>query len=141
MPEELDAEQIEKIISKRPKLKEKLEELQEDGIEIDCWKLDGEKPESRNLLLLVRRTYRELKGKTDYLLLMSRPGKNGEVNVWKCPAIMPGSQKKHAGGRPVEYGLKEREEAKRLRDEGKSIRGIAQRMQASTTTIQRLLHQ
>ena len=43
------------------------------------------------------------------------------------------------GGRPVKYGDKEREQAKALRADGLSIRKIADQMDCSTFTVQRLL--
>lgn len=43
------------------------------------------------------------------------------------------------GGRPVQYGDKEREQAKALRAYGLSIRKIADQMDCSTFTVQRLL--
>ncbi len=43
------------------------------------------------------------------------------------------------GGRPIEYGDKAKEQAKALRDDGLSIRKIADEMDCSTFTVQRLL--
>ena len=43
------------------------------------------------------------------------------------------------GGRPIKYGDKERAQAKALREDGMSIRKIANELDCSTFTVQRLL--
>ena len=139
MLEYLEGRELEEITSKRPNLKAKLADLQEDGIKLDLWKMDTWATGERPLLLLARMTYSSLPGKADYRLIMSQPGKNGAVCTWECPAVMPGAEQKNAGGRPVKYGQEAKERAKALRTDGFSIRGIAKEMNASTYTIQRLL--
>ncbi len=139
MMEYLEQRQIEEITSKRPNLKAKLADLQEDGIKLDLWLLDKWATGKRPLLLLARTTYSSLSGKADYRLIMSQPGKNGAVITWQCPAVMPGAEQKNAGGRPVKYGQEAKERAKALRAENLSIRKIAAEMGASTFTVQKLL--
>lgn len=135
----LDKEQIKELTDKRPKLKEKLEGYVEDGIKLDLWQVDTWAAGKRPLLLLARMTYSSLPGKADYRLIMCQPGKQGAVYTWECPATMPGVEQKNQGGRPVKYGQEQKEQAKKLRESGLSIRKIAEQMNASTFTIQRLL--
>lgn len=135
----LESRELEAIIAKRPRLKEKLEGWQGDGIKVDLWQVDTWAAGKRPLLLLARMTYSSLPGKADYRLIMSQPGKNGAAYSWECPAVMPGAKVEHPGGRPRKYGHEAKERAKALRADGFSIRGIAAEMGASTFTIQKLL--
>lgn len=139
MMEYLEKWQLEEILSKRPRLKEKLAGLQEDGVKLDLWLLESWTAGKKPLLLLARITVKALPGKADYKLIMSQPGKNGAVITWQCPAVMPGAEQKNAGGRPVKYGQEAKERAKALRAENLSIRKIAAEMGASTFTVQKLL--
>ena len=137
--EYLEKRQLEEILSKRPRLKDKLADLQEDGVKLDLWLMESWTAGKKPLLLLARITYESLPGKAEYKLIMSQPGKNGAVITWQCPAVMPGAAQKNAGGRPVKYGQEAKEIAKALRAENFSIRKIADEMGASTFTVQRLL--
>ena len=139
MMEYLEKRQLEEILSKRPRLKDKLAGLQEEGIKLDLWLMESWTAGKKPLLLLLRMTYSSLPGKADYRLIMSQPGKNGAVITWQCPAVMPGAEQKNTGGRPVKYGQEAKERAKALRAENFSIRKIATEMGASTFTVQRLL--
>ena len=139
MMEYLEKWQLEEILSKRPRLKDKLADLQEDGVKLDLWLMESWTAGKKPLLLLARMTYEALPGKAEYRLIMSQPGKNGAVITWQCPAVMPGAGQKNAGGRPVKYGQEAKERAKALRAENLSIRKIAAEMGASTFTVQRLL--
>lgn len=139
MMEYLEKRQLEEILCKRPRLKDKLAGLQEEGIKLDLWLMESWTAGKKPLLLLLRMTYSSLPGKADYKLIMSQPGKNGAVITWQCPAVMPGAEQKNAGGRPVKYGQEAKERAKALRAENFSIRKIATEMGASTFTVQRLL--
>ena len=139
MMEYLEKRQLEEILSKRPRLKDKLAGLQEEGIKLDLWLMESWTAGKKPLLLLLRMTYSSLPGKADYRLIMSQPGKNGAVITWQCPAVMPGAEQKNAGGRPVKYGQEAKERAKALRAENLSIRKIAAEMGASTFTVQKLL--
>ena len=137
--EYLEKRQLEEILSKRPRLKDKLADLQEDGVKLDLWLMESWTAGKKPLLLLARITYESLPGKAEYKLIMSQPGKNGAVITWQCPAMMPGAAQKNAGGRPVKYGQEAKERAKALRAENFSIRKIAAKMGASTFTVQKLL--
>ena len=139
MMEYLEKWQLEEILSKRPRLKEKLAKFQEDGVKLDLWQMESWTAGKKPLLLLARITVAALPGKADYKLIMSQPGKNGAVITWQCPAVMPGAEQKNAGGRPVKYGQEAKERAKAMRAENLSIRKIAAEMGASTFTVQRLL--
>ena len=48
-------------------------------------------------------------------------------------------KRKESTGRPVKYGLKAKIQARKLKEQGKSIRKIAEIMEASTFTVQKLL--
>ena len=139
MMEYLEKRQLEEILSKRLRLKDKLADLQEDGVKLDLWLMESWTAGKKPLLLLARITYESLPGKAEYKLIMSQPGKNGAVITWQCPAVMPGAAQKNAGGRPVKYGQEAKEIAKALRAENFSIRKIADEMGASTFTVQRHL--
>ena len=139
MMEYLEKRQLEEILSKRPRLKDKLADLQEDGVKLDLWLMESWTAGKKPLLLLAIMTYEALPGKAEYRLIMSQPGKNGAVITWQCPAVMPGAGQKNAGGRPVKYGQEAKERARALRAENLSIRKIAAEMGASTFTVQRLL--
>ena len=139
MMEYLEKRQLEEILSKRPRLKDKLAGLQEEGIKLDLWLMESLTSGKKPLLLLLRMTYSSLPSKSDYRLIMSQPGKNGAVITWQCPAVMPEAGQKNVGGRPVKYGKEAKERAKALRAENFSIRKIATEMGASTFTVQKLL--
>lgn len=142
MIEYLEKWRLEEITSKRPRLKEKLESWQEDGVKLDLWLMESWTAGKKPLLLLARITVEALPGKPEYRLIMSQPGKNGAVCTWECPAVLPGAKAepgKHPGGRPKKYGEEERAKAKQMRADGFSIRAIAGVMGASTFTVQKLL--
>ena len=128
----LEGKELEAITGRRPKLKEQLDQMREDCTRLDVWKM-GER--TRPLLLLARMTYKSM-GKQEYFLILSNPG---GVTVWECPPVMPGATVKHKGGRPPKYGPDAVEIAKEMRAKGETIRGIAEEMEASTATIQKLL--
>ena len=48
-------------------------------------------------------------------------------------------KRKESSGRPVKYGLKAKIQARKMKEEGNSIRKIAELMGASTFTVQKLL--
>ena len=48
-------------------------------------------------------------------------------------------KRKESTGRPVKYGLKAKIQARKLKEQGNSIRKIAEIMEASTFTVQKLL--
>ena len=132
MLEWLEGKELEAVTEKRPKLKEQLERMREDCTRLDVWQM-GER--TRPLLLLVRMTYASM-GKQEFFLVLSNPG---SVTVWECPPVMPGATVKHKGGRPPQYGPDAVEIAWGMRASGETIRGIAEKMGASTATIQKLL--
>ena len=141
MLEYLEGRELEEITSKRPRLKEKLDEWRDDWIKVDLWKMDGGTVGKKPLLLLARLTF-ESQSKTEYKMVMSQPGASGSVYTWECPAVMPGAkleQEKSHGGRPVTYGRDAVERVKALRDKRLSIREIAKEMNCSTYTVQKLL--
>ena len=141
MLEYLEGRELDSITSKRPQLKEKLDEWRDDWIKVDLWKMDGGTAGKKPLLLLARLTFESM-GKTEYKILMSQSGKDGAVYTWECPAVMPGAkleQEKSHGGRPVKYGRDDVEKVKALRDKRLSIREIAKEMNCSTYTVQKLL--
>lgn len=132
MLEWLKGKELEAVTEKRPKLKEQLERMREDCTRLDVWQM-GER--TKPLLLLARMTYASM-GKQEYFLILSNPG---SVTVWECPPVMPGATVKHKGGRPPQYGTDAVEIAWGMRASGETIRGIAEKMGASTATIQKLL--
>ena len=130
MLEWLEGKELEAVTEKRPKLKEQLDRMREDCTRLDVWQL-GER--TRPLLLLARMTYASM-GKQEFFLVLSN---SGGVTVWECPPVMLGA--KHKGGRPLQYGPDAVEIAWGMRASGETIRGIAEKMGASTATIQKLL--
>ena len=132
MLEWLEGKELEAITEKRTKLKEQLDQMREDCTRLDVWKM-GER--TRPLLLLVRMTFASM-GKQEFFLVLSNPG---SVTVWECPPVMPGATVKHKGGRPPQYGQDAVEIVWGMRASGETIRGIAEKMGASTATIQKLL--
>ena len=142
MLEYLEGRELEEITSKRPRLKEKLDEWRDDWIKVDLWKMDGGTVGKKPLLLLARLTF-ESQSKTEYKMVMSQPGARGSVYTCECPAVMPGAkvEQKNHGGRPAKYGRDAVDMAKTLRDKRLSIREIAKEMGASTYTVQKLLRQ
>ena len=62
-----------------------------------------------------------------------------DVLIHDMPYLFAPEKPKSNAGRPTKYGLREKAKARRLREEGFSIRAIAHEMNASTATIQKLL--
>ena len=63
--EYLEKRQLEEILSKRPRLKDKLADLQEDGVKLDLWLMESWTEGKKHLLLLARMTYEALPGKAE----------------------------------------------------------------------------
>ena len=75
------------------------------------------------------------------IIVSTRPTskKPDGVHTWTIEPEELGIATSSIGGRPIKYGAEEKAQAKKLREEGLSIRKIADQMNASTFTIQRLL--
>jgi hypothetical protein len=135
----LEESQLEELMDKRPRLREMLDLNMVEGVKRSVWKLDDGGTGKKPLMLIAKFDYGHLG--IEYRLFCSQTGKNGACYSWSLPAAMPGVLNKviKKGGRPVTYGQEQAEQAKKLRAEGLSIRKIAEQMNASTFTIQRLL--
>ena len=135
---ELNLYELEDELRKRPRLRERLEELAEGG-ELEAWEIDPAHDGGKRPLLLMVRVKRG--SRESYFLVSGQAGKNGAVYIWEHYPDAYGTQRrgKHPGGRPVKFGAESAELAKSLRAEGLSIRKIAAKMETSTFTVQRLL--
>lgn len=135
----LEERQLEEVLNKRPRLKEMLDLNMVEGVKRSVWELDDGGTGKKPLMLIAKFDYGHLG--IEYRLFCSQTGKNGSCYSWSLPAAMPGVLTKviKKGGRPVTYGQEQKEQAKKLRESGLSIRKIAEQMNASTFTIQRLL--
>ena len=130
--------ELEDELRKRPRLRERLEELAEGG-ELEAWEIDPAHDGGKRPLLLMVRVKRG--GRESYFLVTGQAGKNGAVYQWEHYPDAYGTRQrgKHPGGRPATYGQEEAERAKALRAEGQSLRKIAAEIGASTFTVRRLL--
>lgn len=134
---ELNLFGLEDELRKRPRLRERLEELAEGG-DLTAWEIDGlHRGGKRPLLLMVRVKNGSWES---YFLVSGQTGKNGAVYQWEHYPDAYGKKEKHPGGRPAKYGPEDAERAKALKAEGLSLRKIADRMGASTFTVRRLLN-
>ena len=109
MMEYLEKRQLEEILSKRPRLKDKLADLQEEGIKLDLWMMESWTAGKKPLLLLLRMTYKALPGKAeyepareewsrDYLAMPCRyAGGNAEERRGTAREVWAGSQGKGQG--------------------------------------------
>lgn len=95
---ELKLYELEDELRKRPRLRERLEELAEGG-ELEAWEIDPAHDGGKRPLLLMVRVKRG--GRESYFLVTGQAGKNGAVYIWEHYPDAYGTRQrgKHPGGR------------------------------------------
>ncbi len=127
----------------RPKLAKIMEKA-------TCYLLDGElaknkRQDAGDLLILAEYSYHyELimdeaayAGESEYMVKIRL--ENTSMNSLENILLPHQPKRKESTGRPVKYGLKAKIQARKLKEQGNSIRKIAEIMGASTFTVQKLL--
>lgn len=127
----------------RPKLAKAMEKA-------TCYLLDGELSKSKRNDVGALTIWAEYLSHSE--LIVDEAAYAGEGEYFKAirvseaglfaleEVLLPKQPKrKESTGRPVKYGLKAKIQARKLKEQGTSIRKIAEIMEASTFTVQRLL--
>ena len=149
----LENYELEELVAKRPRLKEKLAEMRGDG-ELSLWHVDPVHDGGRRPLLLLARLKYSSIDREEFFLLSSQAGKDGGLYVWpfnpavfhrqKEPQQPAGAEyvvieKAKLGRKPRELTEEERQEILARREAGENINKIAKAMHLGTRRIMEAL--